>query len=73
MKVNLSFEGNVKEIAVLLNEFAERLEKQELESANQQLQTLQMNCAKQAILRSKLNQSGREPRHQQHEDIKPQT
>ncbi len=68
MKVNLSFEGNVKEIAVLLNELAERLEKQELESVNQQLRTLQMLNAKQAMLRSKLNESEKVPQHHQPED-----
>lgn len=57
LKVSLSFEGDVKEIAALLNEVAERLEKQELDSVNQKLQTLQKLNAKQAMIRSKLTAS----------------
>ncbi len=68
MKVNLSFEGDVKEIATLLNEVAERLEKQESDSINQQLQTLQTLNAKQVLIRSKLSKSEKVPQRQPRED-----
>ena len=63
MKVSLSFEGNVKEIAALLNEVAERLEKQELDSVNQQSQTLQKIFAKQAMIQSKRKESKFQENH----------